>query len=80
MANKAGLKSWIVDALNEAGGVASLIKVAQYIWREHEQDLRQSEDLFFTWQYDMRWAAMELRKDGVLADADSQPRGVWALR
>jgi hypothetical protein len=48
------------------------VQVSREVWRQHESDLRNSGDLFYTWQYDIRWAAQRLRNDGVLAKA---PRG-----
>ena len=66
MATKDDLKSWVLDAIREAGGASSPIDVAKHIWKHHEQDLRASGDLFYKWQYDMRWAATSLRKEGKL--------------
>ena len=64
MLNKSELKKWVKDALRQHGGTASLLDVAKHIWTNHESDLRASGDLFYTWQYDMRWACTDLRKDG----------------
>lgn len=79
MATKADLKTWVVDALKHHGGEATLISVARHIWSNHEAELRASGDLFFKWQYDMRWAALSLRHDGILLPADHSPRGSWKL-
>ena len=62
MADRESLKDWVYEALEANGGVASLIDVAKHIWKHHEAELRASGDLFFKWQYDMRWAATSLRK------------------
>lgn len=67
-------------ALNAEGGSAKIAVVCKRIWDEHEHDLRASGDLFYIWQYEMRWAATTLRRDGVLVDAKKLPRGVWQLR
>ncbi|WP_072391806.1 hypothetical protein [Hyphomicrobium sp. CS1BSMeth3] len=75
---KEDLEHIVVEALNEAGGSASLVEVAKYIWRTREQELRESGDLFYTWQYDMRWAAQRLRDRGVLQSASPAERN-WAL-
>lgn len=64
MADRTDLKLWVMDAITAANGESSLVDVAKHIWTEHEADLRASGDLFFTWQYDMRWAATYLRKEG----------------
>lgn len=68
LADREDLKTWVVDALKYHGGEAKLIDVAKHIWENHETDLRASGDLFYKWQYDMRWAAMVLRKEGVMSD------------
>jgi hypothetical protein len=36
----------------------------------HELELRRAYDFFFTWQYDIRWAATMLRHEGTLAPVD----------
>ena len=43
-------------------------------------DKIQSDDLFYTWQYDFRWAATELRKEGIIRSADLSPKGIWELK
>jgi hypothetical protein len=73
------LATWVEDALRHQGGSASIVDVAKRIWLNHEQELRASGDLFFTWQYDMRWAAKELRDQNVIKPATSSPRGIWEL-
>ena len=66
MYTKADIQDWIVNALASHGGEAHLIQVAKHIWEHHEDDLRSSGDLFYTWQYDMRWSAQNLRDKGKL--------------
>jgi hypothetical protein len=80
IASKDILRDWIVEILVSRGGRATLLEVAREIWARHEGDLRQAGDLFYTWQYDMRWAATSLRERGVMLDANVSPRGVWELR
>ena len=78
MASKTDLKDWVVEALKAKGGEGSILYVAQYIWEHHETDMKNTP-LFYTWQYDMRWAATELRKKGQLIAADDDRRGKWTL-
>jgi hypothetical protein len=73
------LEQWIQAALRSLGGSATIVDVSKEIWKEHESDLRSSGDLFYTWQYDMRWAALVLRKNNTIKDAASSPQGVWEL-
>lgn len=78
MSDRYILNKWVVDALNSYGGSASIVQVAKYIWITHEVDLRNSGDLFYTWQYDMRWSATYLRRKGIVSEADNS--GVWRLK
>jgi hypothetical protein len=48
MATKYDLRDWLVDALEENGGQASIVEVCKYIWENHQDELRASGDLFFT--------------------------------
>ena len=66
VATKSDLEAWVLEALTELGGSGSVVDVTKVVWRRHEPDLRGSGDLFFTWQYDLRWAAQKLRNAGRL--------------
>jgi len=79
VATKYDLEDWVVDVLQKRGGSAPLIEICRLIWRDRESELRASGDLFYTWQYDVRWAAHRLRRRGRLRPADESPRGVWEL-
>lgn len=79
MATKQDLVDWVEEALRTHGGRATLLDVARHIWGAHETDLRESGALFYTWQYDMRWAATKLRHQGVMRAADESASGVWEL-
>ena len=79
LASRQDLEDWVRNALEHHGGQASVLDVARHIWTEHESELRASGSLFYSWQYDMRWAAKRLRDQGKLTAADLTPRGVWAL-
>ena len=61
------LKGWVLDALRARGGSARVPEIAQHIWENHEAELRSSGDLFYTWQYAMRWAGQVLQKEGRLS-------------
>ena len=76
MATKADLQEWVLEALRALGGEGHLARVAEHIWLNHEKELRASGDLFFTWQYDMRWAAQNLQNAGRLRKLSRS----WALR
>ncbi len=75
---RSDLQDLVLRAIKELGGEASLVDIAKSIWRDHENDLKASENIFYTWQYDMRWAGLILRKAGKIVDGPK--RGVWALK
>jgi hypothetical protein len=79
MSNKQDLMSWVVEALEELGGSGSVVQVSQVVWRRHEADLRISGELFYTWQYDIRWAATKLREAGHIRPVPPRSRGPWQL-
>ncbi|MBO8129881.1 MAG: hypothetical protein H0Z39_11955 [Peptococcaceae bacterium] len=80
MVSRDKLKEWLIEALIANGGAASIIEVCKYIWETYEADLRNSGDLFYTWQYEIRWAATQLRKVGIIRAAKLSPRGIWELQ
>lgn len=80
MAKREDLPDWVVEALSAHGGKGSVSDVAKYIWIHHEPDLRTSGDLFYTWQYDMRWAAQRLRDVGKLRYIREDRKNLWTLR
>lgn len=59
------LQKWIIEALEMKHGKASLLEVCKIVWAKHENELRLSGDLFYTWQYEIRWAGTGLRKKGL---------------
>ena len=73
------LMDWIVDALRARGGGSNVVGVAKYIWDHHEHELRESGDLFYTWQYDIRWAAKKLRDRGLIKPVDDSRALPWEL-
>ncbi|GAB6124732.1 hypothetical protein JCM14124_04380 [Humidesulfovibrio idahonensis] len=73
------LCDWVVAALNDLGGSAHIIPICKHIWNHHEHELRDSGDLFYTWQYDVRWAGQKLRDTGVLAPVYNQRGLPWTL-
>lgn len=80
VATKYDLADWLHETLKDLGGRGTIIDVCRHIWLNHEADLRKSGDLFFTWQYDVRWAATELRNDGIMKAKGESPKGVWELK
>jgi hypothetical protein len=73
------LCNWVIQALTEFGGSAHIVPICKHIWAHHEQELRKSGDLFFTWQYDVRWAGQQLRDNGTLESVHGKRGLPWTL-
>lgn len=80
MATRDDLQDWVVEALKTLGGSGTIVQVAKHIWDNHNSELKVSGDLFYTWQYDMRWAATKLRNSNKLLPAEVSLKGEWRLR
>jgi len=65
MATRSDLKKWVFEALQDLGP-STEPDIAKHIWDRHEAELRGSGDLFYTWQYAMRWEGQKLQKEGKL--------------
>ena len=78
MAARDILTIWVKEALTELGGSGTVLEVAKKIWEIHKEDL-ENKDLFYTWQYDYRWAATKLRQEGILKPSDGNRSGIWEL-
>ena len=79
MAHRKDLRKWLTEALEANNGSASIVEVCKYVWEKYENELRRSDDLFYTWQYDIRWAATQLRKKGIIRAVDLSSKGIWEL-
>ena len=79
MITRTMLKDWIVDAVRENRGSATYVEMNRYIWSNHENELRDSGDMFFTWQFDVRWAYKELVLSGILTRKRQGRYSVWSL-
>lgn len=73
------LEEWVVEALRDLGGSGRIVDVLKHIWSHHKSEMETSGDMFYTWQYDVRWAVMSLRNTGRARSAAETTRGTWAL-
>jgi hypothetical protein len=73
------LPHFVEEALKANGGKASIIEVCKYVWKNHQNELKNTDELFYTWQYDIRWAATELRKTKKMKSVELSPKGIWEL-
>lgn len=65
--------------LIEMGGQGEIVSISKLFWDKYEKELRESFNLFYTWQYDIRWAATKLRKMKIMVPANISPKGFWEL-
>ena len=79
MFTRSDLRDWLVDALKANENQGTIIEVCKYVWENHEEQLKSSGDLFYTWQYDIRWAATQLRQEGIMKSSVLSPKGLWEL-
>ena len=63
---RSDLKPWVLDALQASGGSATVTEIAKHIWNNHQHELHNSGDFFYTWQYGMRWAGKSLSDEGMI--------------
>jgi len=76
MVSKSDLDTWVLEAVTEIGGEVTPLAIAKHIWQNHAAEIEQSGDLFFTWQYDARWAVQNLRRAGKLVKSNNK----WAAK
>ena len=79
MADKNDLRDWVIEALTANGKKGTIVDVCRFIWEKYENELKASGPFFYTWQYNVRGAATELRKTGKMKPANLSPQGVWEL-
>lgn len=77
--NRDDLPDILYSSIKAIGGQVDIISVCKYFWAHYKTELELSGDLFFTWQYDIRWAATELRKTKRMKPAEVSPRGIWEI-
>jgi len=81
MANdKHDFKAWVAEALRGANGSATLAQLNKAVWLRHGSSFVVDDELLYSWQYETKRAAEQLRKEGAVLPANESPRGVWTLR
>ncbi|RUS67182.1 hypothetical protein CUZ56_01123 [Saezia sanguinis] len=79
MITRTDFKPWILEALQSLGCKGYPKDVAKYIWEKKKHILQNSGDILYTWQYDTRWAALALRKEGKLKAVDGRKDLPWEI-
>ena len=77
--NRRTMTVWVEEALQELGGKGSIFEICKAVWLKHGDEITAAGDMFYKWQYEIRWAGDMLRKDGIINSAENSPRGVWQL-
>ncbi len=77
--NRNSIQDLLIEALENNSGSANIVTIRKYVWKFYEMDLRKSGNFFYTWQYDIRWAATQLRDSGRIKTPDQSPKGIWEL-
>lgn len=83
------LPDLLYKTIQSLGGKASMMDIFREFWKFYASKLDPAEDMFYTWNYDIRWAATELRNNGRMKPAhskenpgelvDESPKGIWEI-
>lgn len=79
MVTRESFKPWVIAALEDHRKRAHLSLVTKHIWDHHKDEILDSNKMIYTWQYDIRWAANSLRREGKLKEVKKPYDGVWEL-
>lgn len=71
---------WVLEALQNLGGKGKVLEVCKNVWANHGEEIKSSGDMFFIWQYEIRWAADKLRKQGKILPFEPKSRSFWVLK
>jgi hypothetical protein len=64
--SKKDLQDIVKETLIILNGKSNITEISKYIWKKYNYKLLISGDIFYTWQYDIRWVGTELRKLGIM--------------
>lgn len=82
------LPNLLYELIQDMGGSATMMDIFKKFWERYKTSLESSGDLFYTWNYDIRWAATNLRKTNRMQPASKQenvygasisPKGKWEI-
>lgn len=77
MVTREDIKQWIILCLQEGNGSAWPREFSKYSWNNYESELKAYGDVLYTWQYDIRWAAQQLRYNGILKPVNRRRDLPW---
>ena len=64
--------------LYQMDGNGYILDISKKFWIKYKDNITPNNNLFYTWQYDIRWAATELRKNNIMVRPDLE-KGLWTL-
>lgn len=82
------LPNILYQIIDELGGRAKMMDIFKSFWAKYKNVLNEDEDIFYTWNYDIRWAATQLRKEKRMKPAETRentcgapvsPKGIWEI-
>ena len=76
--SKDDLPRLLEDVLKEMNGNGYILDISKKFWIKYKDNITPDNNLFYTWQYDIRWAATELRKNNIMVRPDLE-KGLWTL-
>ncbi len=88
MMTRSDLPNILYSILKQLGGSATMMDVFKKFWVDNKHKLHETDDIFYSWNFDIRWAATQLRKQGKMKPAtkkenthgsDMSPKGVWEI-
>lgn len=82
------LPNILYQIIEELGGRAKMMDIFKSFWAKYKNVLNENDDIFYTWNYDIRWAATQLRKEKRMKPAKTientygapeSPKGIWEI-
>ncbi|MBT9448783.1 hypothetical protein ICN84_01690 [Akkermansia glycaniphila] len=82
------LPNILYQLLQKLGGKASMMTIFREFWKVYGNQLSPTDDMFYTWNYDIRWAATQLRQQKRMRGASTKenthgvpvsPKGIWEI-
>ena len=87
MIKRSDLPGLLHIILLDLGGRAEMMTIFKEFYNKYGKLFTEDNPLFYTWNYDIRWAATALRRDGIMAPAKTTinaqdniiSKGIWSL-
>lgn len=73
------MATWTLEAIRHLGGKATILQMCKEVWENHSVQIVGADDFRYVWQFEVRWAADLLRRQGRLRCAKESLRWTWEL-